>query len=155
MRKKRNYKREHSPDFKFNSIIVGRFINYLMEDGKKIVAEKIMYGAFDIIKEKIKGDPLAVFDKAIENVSPLVEVGTRRIGGANYQIPKEVRPDRRFVLASRWIIAVARAKKGSAMSNRLADELLLASNNEGGAIKKKQNTHRMAEANRAFAHFSR
>jgi small subunit ribosomal protein S7 len=155
MRKKRNYTREHLPDSKFNSVIVGRFINYLMEDGKKVVAEKIMYGAFDIIKEKTKDEPLAVFEKAIENVSPLVEVGTRRIGGANYQIPKEVRPDRKFVLASRWIIAIARSKKGSPIANRLAEELILASNNEGGAIKKKQNTHRMAEANRAFAHFSR
>ena len=155
MRKKRNYTREHAPDFKFNSVTVGRFINYLMEDGKKVVAEKIMYGAFDIIKEKTKENPLDIFNKALENVSPSVEVGTRRIGGANYQIPKEVRPDRKFVLASRWIIAVARAKKGSMMANRLADELLLASNDEGGAIKKKQNTHRMAEANRAFAHFAR
>lgn len=155
MRKKRNYAREHLPDSKFNSVLVGRFINYLMEDGKKVVAEKIMYGAFDIIKEKTKDEPLAVFEKAIENVSPLVEVGTRRIGGANYQIPKEVRPDRKFVLASRWIIAIARSKKGSSIATRLAEELLSASNNEGGAIKKKQNTHRMAEANRAFAHFSR
>lgn len=155
MRKKRNYKRERLPDFKFNNATVGRFINYLMEDGKKTVAESVLYGAFDIIKEKTKNDPVAVFNKALENVSPLVEVGTKRIGGANYQIPKEVRPDRRFTLASRWIIEVARKKKGKPMDEKLAEEFILASNNEGAAIKKKQDTHRMAEANRAFAHFAR
>lgn len=156
MRKKRNYKRERFPDFKYNSIAIGRFINYLMEDGKKVVAEKILYGALDIIKEKMKvEDPLTIFDKAFENVSPIVEVGTKRIGGANYQIPKEVRPERRFTLASRWIIEVARNKKGKPMSAKLAEEFMAAANNEGAAIKKKQDTHRMAEANRAFAHFSR
>lgn len=155
MRKKRNYKREHKPDYKFNNVAIGRFINYLMKDGKKSVAESVMYGAFEIIKEKTKNDPVAVFDKAFENVSPLVEVGTKRIGGANYQIPKEVRPERRFTLASRWIIAAAKNKKGKPMSDKLAEELLLASKNEGAAIKKKQDTHRMAEANRAFAHFAR
>jgi small subunit ribosomal protein S7 len=155
MRKKRNYKREHAPDFKFNNVALGRFINYIMKDGKKAVAEKVVYDALDIIKEKIKSDPSVVFDKAIENVSPLVEVGTKRIGGANYQIPKEVRPDRKFILASRWIIEAARNKKGKPMAEKLAEELILASNNEGSAIKKKQDTHRMAEANRAFAHFSR
>jgi len=155
MRKKRNYKRERLPDFKYNSVAIGRFINYLMEDGKKVVAEKVLYDALDIIKEKTKGDPLAIFDKAFENVSPIVEVGTKRIGGANYQIPKEVRPERRFTLASRWIIEVARNKKGKPMSEKLAEEFMSAANNEGAAIKKKQDTHRMAEANRAFAHFSR
>jgi small subunit ribosomal protein S7 len=155
MRKKRNYKREHLPDFKFNNVALGRFINYLMEDGKKAVAEKVMYDALDIVKEKTKSDPSVIFDKALENVAPLVEVGTKRIGGANYQIPKEVRPDRKFTLASRWIIEVARNKKGKPMSERLAEELMSAANNEGAAIKKKQDTHRMAEANRAFAHFSR
>ncbi len=155
MRKKRNYKREHKPDYKYNSVAIGRFINYLMEDGKKSVAESVMYDAFEIIKEKTKGDPVAVFDKAFENVSPLVEVGTKRIGGANYQIPKEVRPERRFTLASRWIIEASRNKKGKSMAEKLAEEFILASNNEGASIKKKQDTHRMAEANRAFAHFSR
>ena len=143
------------PDFKFNNVALGRFINYLMEDGKKAVAEKVMYDALDIVKEKTKSDPSVIFDKALENVAPLVEVGTKRIGGANYQIPKEVRPDRKFTLASRWIIEVARNKKGKPMSERLAEELMSAANNEGAAIKKKQDTHRMAEANRAFAHFSR
>jgi small subunit ribosomal protein S7 len=155
MRKKRNYKREHKPDYKFNNVSIGRFINYLMEDGKKSVAEGVMYDALEIVKEKTKNDPVAVFDKAFENVSPLVEVGTKRIGGANYQIPKEVRPERRFTLASRWIIEAARNKKGKAMSEKLAEEFIMASNNEGASIKKKQDTHRMAEANRAFAHFSR
>jgi len=155
MRKKRNYKRERKPDFKFNNVALGRFINYLMEDGKKAVAEKVMYDALDIIKEKTKGDPMAVFEKAMENISPMVEVGTKRIGGANYQIPKEVRPERKFTLAARWIIEVARNKKGKPMCEKLSEELMLAANNEGAAIKKKQDTHRMAEANRAFAHFSR
>jgi len=155
MRKKRNYTREHLPDYKFNSVVIGRFINYLMEDGKKVVAEKLMYDALDIVKEKTKADPIITFDKAFENVSPLVEVGTKRIGGANYQIPKEVRPERKFTLASRWIIEVARKKKGKAMSEKLAEEFMSAANNEGAAVKKKQDTHRMAEANRAFAHFSR
>ncbi len=155
MRKKRNYKRERLPDFKYNSVAIGRFINYIMEDGKKAVAEKVIYDALDIIKAKTKEEPLAIFDKAIENVSPIVEVGTKRIGGANYQIPKEVRPERRFTLASRWIIEVARNKKGKPMAEKLAEEFLSAANNEGAAIKKKQDTHRMAEANRAFAHFSR
>lgn len=143
------------PDFKYNSVAIGRFINYIMEDGKKAVAEKVIYDALDIIKAKTKEEPLAIFDKAIENVSPIVEVGTKRIGGANYQIPKEVRPERRFTLASRWIIEVARNKKGKPMAEKLAEEFLSAANNEGAAIKKKQDTHRMAEANRAFAHFSR
>lgn len=155
MRKKRNYKRERLPDFKYNSVAIGRFVNYIMEDGKKAVAEKVIYDALDIIKEKTKEEPLVIFDKAMENVSPIVEVGTKRIGGANYQIPKEVRPERRFTLACRWIIEVARNKKGKPMAAKLAEELMAAANNEGAAIKKKQDTHRMAEANRAFAHFSR
>ena len=155
MRKKRNYKRERLPDFKYNSVAIGRFVNYIMEDGKKAVAEKVVYDALDIIKAKTKEEPLAIFDKAIENVSPIVEVGTKRIGGANYQIPKEVRPERRFTLACRWLIEVARNKKGKPMAEKLAEELMSAANNEGAAIKKKQDTHRMAEANRAFAHFSR
>ncbi len=154
MRKKRNYKREHTPDLEYKSVAVGRFINYLMKEGKKTVAEKVLYNTFDIIKKETKQDPLSVFEKALENTAPAVEVVSRRIGGANYQVPREVRVDRRFVLAARWLIGAARAKKGKPMARKLAEELLLAVKNEGAAIKKKQDTHRMAEANRAFAHFA-
>lgn len=155
MRKKRNYTRTHLPDARYGSITVARFINYIMEDGKKSVAEKVVYGAMDILKEKTKKEPLEVFDKALENVTPQQELRSRRVGGANYQIPVDVRPERKFVLASRWIITIAKNKTGKAMAERLADELFAAYNNEGEAIKKKQDTHRMAEANRAFAHFAR
>ncbi|MDP3999334.1 MAG: 30S ribosomal protein S7 [bacterium] len=155
MRKKRNYTREHRPDYVFNNVIIGRFINYLMEDGKKAVAERVMYDALEAVKKQSGQNPTEVFDKAITNVSPMVEVASKRVGGANYQIPREVRPARRFVLACRWLIAAARSKKGKNMSDRLAEEILLASKNEGNAIKKKLDTHRMAEANRAFAHFAR
>ncbi len=154
MRKKQNYKRERKPDLKHGSVIVGRFINYLMQDGKKWAAEKIMYDAFEKIQKDTKEDPMKVFEKAMENAAPAVETATRRVGGANYQVPIEVRPDRKFVLAVRWIISVARAKKGKPMAAKLAEEIILASKNEGAAIKKKQDMHRMAEANRAFAHFS-
>jgi len=155
MRKKRSYRREHQADFKYGNILINRFINYMMSAGKKAVAEKCFYGAFDFIQKQTKEDPVRVFEKAIENASPLVEVSTRRIGGANYQVPREVRVERKFMLAARWIIQAARAKKGKAMAEKLAEELLAASRNEGTAIKKKQDTHRMAEANRAFAHFAR
>ena len=136
------------------SIAVGRFINYLMEDGKKAVAEKIMYETFDLIKKNSKEDPKEVFDKAMANAAPAVEISTRRVGGANYQVPVEVRPERKFILAARWIIQAARTKKGKGMAEKLSEELTLAAKNEGNAIKKKQDTHRMAEANRAFAHFA-
>lgn len=155
MRRKRVYKRDHKPDAVYDSVAVGRFINYLMQGGKKSIAEKVLYDAMDIIVKKTKKDPLAVFEKALENVTPLMEVQSRRIGGANYQIPMEVRPERKFFLASGWIIEAANSKKGKPMAERLADEFLLAENNEGDAIKKKQNVHRMAEANRAFAHFAK
>ena len=154
MRKKQNYKREHKPDMIHGSIAVGRFINYLMEDGKKAVAEKIMYETFDLIKKNSKEDPKEVFDKAMANAAPAVEISTRRVGGANYQVPVEVRPERKFILAARWIIDAARTKKGKGMAEKLSEELTLAAKNEGNAIKKKQDTHRMAEANRAFAHFA-
>lgn len=154
MRKKRNYKREHKPDLKFNNVAVGRFINSLMWDGKKSVAEKVVYDAFDLVKEQTKEDALVVFQRAFDNVAPLVEVSSKRVGGANYQVPREVRPERKFLLATRWIIGAARGKKGKDMAKRLAEEIILASKNEGNAIKKKQDVHRMAEANRAFAHFS-
>jgi len=128
-----------------------------MEDGKKRVAEKIVYDAMELMKKEAGADvsPIVVFDKAFENVTPLVEVSTRRIGGANYQVPREVRQERKYMLASRWIIDAAAKKKGKPMADRLAEELILASKNDGAAIKKKQDTHRMAEANRAFAHFAR
>ena len=155
MRKKRVYKKRHEPDFKYARIDLSRFVNYVMKDGKKSVAEKVVYGALEAIKNSTKDDPIKIFEKAIINTSPLLEVASKRIGGANYQIPREVRPERQFILATRWIIAAARNKKGKSMAEKLAEELIAASKNEGAAIKKKQDTHRMAEANRAFAHFAR
>ena len=125
-----------------------------MRQGKKSTAQKVVYKSFDIIKEKTKGNPIELFDKAIKNISPSLEVKSRRVGGANYQVPQPVRPDRKIQLAFRWIINAAKAKKGKSMAEKLAEELMLAVNNEGAAIKKKLDTHRMAEANRAFAHFS-
>lgn len=153
MRKKRNYKRDHAPDLKYDNIAIGRFINQVMRDGKKSVAEKIVYDAFAEIEIKNKQNPVAVFEKALQNTSPMVEVASRRVGGANYQVPRPVRPERQYMLAVRWIIGVAYAKKGKPMAKKLAEELIAASNNEGSAIKKKLDMHRMAEANRAFAHF--
>ena len=153
MRKKRNYKRDHAGDLKHGNVAVGRFINYLMEDGKKAVAEKILYDAFERIEKKHKGNPVEVFEKAFENISPAVEVASRRVGGANYQVPRPVRPERQYMLAARWIISTAAVKKGKPMAEKLADELFAASKNEGTAVKKKLDMHRMAEANRAFAHF--
>ena len=156
MRRKKVYKKqEHKPDAVHASVAVGRFINYLMNDGKKSAAEKVMQDALVAVGKTTKEDPLQVFEKALENVTPMMEVSSRRIGGANYQIPIEVRPERKFFLASRWIIAAAKTRKGKPMAKRLADEILLAAKNEGEAVKKKQNVHRMAEANRAFAHFAR
>ena len=126
-----------------------------MESGKKHTATKVVYGAFDQIKEKTKTtDPIEVFDMALKNTGPLMEVRSRRVGGANYQIPREVRPERRQALSMKWIIEAARAKKGSPMAVRLADEIIAASKNEGEAVKKRENTHKMAEANKAFAHFA-
>jgi small subunit ribosomal protein S7 len=155
MRKKRIYKKFHQPDVVFGRVELGRFINYVMKDGKKSTAEKLVYTAFDKIKEVTKEEPMVVFERALENVMPLLEVASKRVGGANYQVPREVRPERRFVLALRWIIGAARAKKGKGMADKLAEEIIAASKNEGNAIKKKLDMHRMAEANRAFAHFAR
>lgn len=155
MRKKRVYKKYHDPDIEYDRVEIGRFINYVMRDGKKSIAEKIVYSAFDRIKEITKDDPVKVFEKALENAAPILEVISRRVGGANYQVPHEVKPERRFVLATRWIIDASRKRKGKPMAEKLADEIISASKNEGTAIKKKQDTHRMAEANRAFAHFAR
>lgn len=155
MRKKRVYKKFHQPDVVHGRVELGRFINYVMKDGKKSTAEKLVYTAFDKIKEITKEEPLVVFERALENAMPLLEVASKRVGGANYQVPREVRPERRFVLALRWIIGAARAKKGKGMADKLAEEIIAASKNEGSAIKKKLDMHRMAEANRAFAHFAR
>lgn len=154
MRRKVNYKRDKVGDMKYNSVALGRFINYVMKDGKKSTAERVVYGAFNIINKETKGEPLPVFEKALENAAPAVEVASKRVGGANYQVPREVRADRKFILACRWIIEGARGKKGKPMAAKLAEELMLTAKNEGNAIKKKQDMHRMAEANRAFAHFS-
>ena len=155
MRRKRNYKRDIKPDPKFGDELLAKFINNLMIGGKKSFARACVYDALDEIKNIQKTeDPLAVFNEALNNVGPQVEVKSRRVGGANYQVPREVRGDRRMALAMRWIIAASRAKKGKPISKRLADEFMLASKNEGTAIKKKLDTHRMAEANKAFAHFA-
>ncbi len=152
MRKKGNFnKRDFLPDTTYNRTDIGRFINYMMEDGKKAAAEKVVYSALEFIKTTTKEDPIKVFEKAMENANPMLEVVSKRIGGANYQIPREVRPERQFFLATHWIINAARGKKGKPMGERLAEEFILAAKNEGSAIKKKQDTHRMAEANRAFA----
>lgn len=155
MRKKRVYKKYHKPDTKHERVDLGRFINYVMQDGKKTIAEKIVYGALDIVKEETKEDALVVFDRALENAQPQIEVVSRRVGGANYQVPQEVSATRRFTLAVRWIIGAARGGKGKPMAKKLAAEIIAAAKNEGNAIKKKQDMHRMAEANRAFAHFAR
>jgi len=153
-RRKKIKNRESVPDVIYNNVLVGDFINHIMRCGKKTVAEKIVYGSFDIIKEKVKAEPVDVFEKAIENVSPLLEVKPKRIGGATYQVPKEVKGKRRISLAMRWIISAAKSKKGKPMKEKLAEELINAYNNTGTAIKRKEDTHRMAEANRAFAHFA-
>lgn len=153
MRRKSAERRIASPDPQYNDALVSRFINYVMRDGKKSVAQRIVYNAFDIIEQRTDEPGIEVFKKAINNVSPLVEVRSRRVGGATYQVPIEVRTDRRVALAFRWIIQYARARQDRSMANRLANELIAASKGEGGSIKKKDDTHRMAESNKAFAHF--
>ncbi len=154
-RRKKIKKRIKLPDVKYNSILVSDFINHIMKRGKKNAARKIMYDSFDILKKETKEEPLKVFEKAVDNVSPLLEVKPRRVGGATYQIPMEVKGERKVSLAIRWILKAARAKKGEPMKKKLAKELIDAFNNTGTAVKQKENTHRMAEANRAFAHFRR
>ena len=153
--KKARKKHLVKPDPKYNDLAVGKFINYLMQRGKKTVAQKIIYQALEIIKQKSKQEPIAVFKQAIESVSPSVEVKSRRIGGANYQIPIKVEPNRQFNLACRWLIQAAKQKKGKPMSQKLAEELLLATEHQGAAIKKKEDMIRMAQANQAFAYFAR
>jgi small subunit ribosomal protein S7 len=153
MRRRRPEKRQVLPDPIYNNILVTKFVNYIMDCGKKGVAEKIFYGAMETIKQKTKTDGLIIFEKAIENASPSVEVKSRRIGGATYQVPIEVPKKRRFYLAAQWIINSANNRSGKPMAEKLATELISAANGDGGAIKKKDDTHRMAEANKAFAHF--
>ncbi|MEK7186897.1 MAG: 30S ribosomal protein S7 [Patescibacteria group bacterium] len=155
MRRKLKAKPKITPDFIYDSEKVNKFINYLMQEGKKNTARQIIYKSFDAIKEKNKGqDPLEVFELALKNTGPTMEVRSRRVGGANYQIPREVRPERRQFLSMKWIIEAARTKKGKAMHEKLAEEILAASAGEGEAVRKKENTHKMAEANKAFAHFA-
>jgi len=146
-------KREILPDPKYGSVLLSKFINVIMKGGKKSTAEKICYGAFDIIKEKTGEDPLKVFKQAVDNVKPVLEVRPRRVGGATYQVPVEVRPQRKVALAFRWIITYTRQRGEKTMKERLAAELLDAYNNTGSSIKKKEDTHKMAEANKAFAHY--
>jgi len=146
-------KREFVPDAKYGDLVVAKFMNSIMYEGKKSVAESIVYGAFDQIEQKAKSDPLSVFKQALENVAPAIEVRSRRVGGATYQVPVEVRTERRQALAIRWLIAAARARNDKTMIERLSAELLDASNNRGNAVKKREDTHRMAEANRAFSHY--
>ena len=153
-RRRRAEKREVLPDPKFGDLTVTKFMNYVMYEGKKAVAENIVYGAFDILAEKKKDqEPVATFHTALENVAPSVEVRSRRVGGATYQVPVEVRPDRRRALAIRWLVNAARNRGENTMTEKLAAELLDASNNRGTAVKKREDTHKMAEANRAFSHY--
>lgn len=146
-------KREINPDPKFGDKVVTKFMNAIMLDGKKSVAERIVYGAFDIVADKSKSEPVEMFHQALENVAPHVEVRSRRVGGATYQVPVDVRPERRQALAIRWMIAAARKRNETTMIERLSGELLDAANNRGSAVKKREDTHKMADANRAFSHY--
>ncbi len=154
MRRKRKTEREIKPDLKYDNALVAKLINSVMRRGKKTVAEKIVYGAFGIVARESNEDPVVVFQRAVQNTSPLFEIKARRIGGATYQVPREVRPKRRVSLALRWIINAAKAKTGKPMAQKLAEEIILAAKSEGLAVKRKQDMHRMAEANKAFAHFA-
>jgi small subunit ribosomal protein S7 len=153
MRKRRAEKRFVKPDPKFNDVLVARFINALMYEGKKSVAQKVVYSALDIIEEKTKKPGLEIFKLAVTNTQPLIEVKSRRVGGATYQVPTEVRPERRAALAMRWLKSYSRQRGEKSSAQKLAAELIAASNDEGSSVKKKEDTHRMAEANKAFAHF--
>ncbi len=147
-------KRPAAPDPRYNSLLVSKFINGIMLSGKKSLAQRIFYGAMDIVEQKLTDeDPFAVFEKAMDNVRPKVEVKSRRVGGATYQVPVEVRPERRNALAIRWIISFAKNRPGKSMNEKLAGEFMDAFNNRGGSVKKRDDTHRMAEANKAFAHY--
>jgi small subunit ribosomal protein S7 len=152
-RRHRAEKREVNPDPKFGDVVVSKFMNSIMKQGKKSVAENIVYGALDRMQSRAKSDPIQLFHSALENVMPAVEVRSRRVGGATYQVPVEVRPERRQALAIRWLIAAARSRNENTMEERLSGELLDAANNRGTAVKKREDTHKMAEANRAFSHY--
>lgn len=153
MRKKRAERRYLTPDPKYNDVLVSRFVNNLQWGGKKTIARKLLYGAIDVISEKTNEDGYELFRKALFNAQPVIEVRARRVGGATYQVPNEVRPERRTALAIRWLINYARQRNDKSMTQRLANELMAAAKNEGGAVKKKDEVHRMAESNKAFAHF--
>jgi len=153
-RRKRVYRKNWKPDSEYSNLLVGRFVGHLMERGKRSTSEKIIHDSFEIIHERTKKGGLNIFEQAIKNVSPIVELKSRRIGGANYQVPVQVAGDRRATLAMRWILTVVSAKKGKKMAEKLADELLDASQKQGAAMKKREDVHRMAEANKAFAHFA-
>ncbi len=152
-RRHRAEKREINPDPKFGDVVLTKFMNLIMQDGKKSVAERIVYGALDKMEAKVKQDPIQLFHQALENVKPALEVRSRRVGGATYQVPVEVRSERKQALAIRWIIAAARARNEDTMVDRLSGEFMDAANNRGSAVKKREDTHRMAEANRAFSHY--
>ena len=152
-RRHRAERREVLPDPKFGNVVVSRFMNSVMKQGKKSVAEQIVYGALDVIEQRTKQPPITVFEQALDNVMPAIEVRSRRVGGATYQVPVEVRPERRQTLAFRWIIGASRGRNEKTMIERLSAELLDASNNRGNAVKKREDTHKMAEANRAFSHY--
>ena len=154
MRGKQAQKKQIKGDLKYNDESIAKFINYIMSHGKKSVAQNIVYSAFEIIKEKTKQDPRHIFNKAMKKVSPLVEVRGRRVGGANYQVPFQVKGDRLFYLGCKWLIEATKSKKGKAMADRLANEILEASEDEGMAVRKRENVHKMAESNKAFAHFA-
>lgn len=153
-RRKRIYDKHVKPDTRYDNLLVGKFINSILQDGKRTTAERIVYEAFDIIHEKTKKGGLNIFEQALKNVAPLVELKSRRVGGANYQVPVPVLGERRTTLAIRWLKAAISSKKGKKMAEKLADELIEASNKTGGAMKKRDDVHRMADANKAFAHFA-
>ncbi|MBP9827610.1 30S ribosomal protein S7 [Patescibacteria group bacterium] len=155
MRGKAAVKRYLAPDLKYNNVLVAKLINYVMRDGKKSTATRVVYDAMDIIATEAEQSPIDVFDNALKNIIPTVEVKSKRVGGANYQVPMPVRGDRRYALAYRWVLAAARARKGRPMAEKLAEEIMLAAKNEGEAVKKRADVQRMAEANRAFAHLAR
>jgi len=155
MRGKSAVKRILVPDFKYGNVLVAKLINYVMKDGKKSTAERVVYDCFAIVATETKEDPMVVFDNALKNITPTVEVKSKRVGGANYQVPMPVRGDRRYALAYRWLLDAARGKKGKPMAEKLAEEIMLAAKNEGDSVKKRADVQRMADANRAFAHFAR
>ncbi|MBF0117600.1 MAG: 30S ribosomal protein S7 [Desulfobacterales bacterium] len=152
-RKRESFERDVAQDPKYNSKLIARFINSIMRSGKKSVAESVIYGAFDVIEKKTNDDPIKLFEKAVENVKPLIEVKSRRVGGSTYQVPTEIRTSRRISLAIRWIITYSKSRAEQGMSKKLAGELMDAANQRGAAVKKREDTHKMAEANKAFAHF--